>query len=153
MDDQSRDPGSEREDKDRGVLTAQAWLFGFGAGIVVLILMFAAYMIGFNRGENEGGGGAEQAVEKPQAEGGTEAPAGGPGQDLFVDNCGSCHVLSAAGTSGTTGPDLDGLAPDEQQVEAAIENGGTGSGAMPAGLLEGADAKAVAEYVSGNAGQ
>ena len=35
----------------------------------------------------------------------------------------------------------------------AIERGGTGDGRMPAGLLEGEDAEAVALYVSKVAGQ
>src|SRR4051794_41521276 len=29
------------------------------------------------------------------------------GKQLFVQRCGSCHVLSRAGTKGTTGPNLD----------------------------------------------
>ncbi|MCD6014092.1 MAG: c-type cytochrome [Solirubrobacterales bacterium] len=30
-----------------------------------------------------------------------------PPDQLFTERCGSCHALQAAGTSGTTGPDLD----------------------------------------------
>jgi cytochrome c len=33
-------------------------------------------------------------------------PLGDP-QQVFTEQCSSCHVLSAAGTTGTTGPDLD----------------------------------------------
>lgn len=34
--------------------------------------------------------------------------AGGPGGQVFGENgCGSCHTLKAAGSTGTTGPDLD----------------------------------------------
>src|SRR4051812_5081812 len=29
------------------------------------------------------------------------------GKQMFVKNCGSCHVLARAGTKGTTGPNLD----------------------------------------------
>jgi mono/diheme cytochrome c family protein len=29
------------------------------------------------------------------------------GKELFVKNCGSCHTLRDAGTTGTIGPDLD----------------------------------------------
>src|SRR4051794_18527279 len=29
------------------------------------------------------------------------------GKQMFVSKCGSCHVLSRAGTKGTTGPNLD----------------------------------------------
>jgi hypothetical protein len=38
-------------------------------------------------------------------------------------------------------------------VESAIKNGGTGQKRMPTGLLQGADAEAVAVYVSKVAGQ
>jgi mono/diheme cytochrome c family protein len=30
-----------------------------------------------------------------------------PSDQLFTERCGSCHALQAAGTAGTTGPDLD----------------------------------------------
>lgn len=56
--------------------------------------------------------------------------------------------LQAAGTTGTIGPDLDELRPDEETVLRAIEIGGTGTGAMPAGLLSGTDAERVAEFVA-----
>jgi mono/diheme cytochrome c family protein len=154
MNDETTDRGREREDREQATLnTGQAWAFGFGAGAVVLALLVFAFMIGYNRGQDEAGGkgGGEPAAAKPQAEGEVAPVPGGPGEDLFVESCGSCHTLAAAGTSGTSGPDLDALALDEQQVMAAIDNGGTGSGAMPAGLLQGQDAQAVAEYVAGAA--
>lgn len=54
------------------------------------------------------------------------------GRALFVSDaspsCGTCHTLSEAGTSGAVGPNLNLLAPSEDQVRAAIENG---VGAMP----------------------
>src|SRR5919108_456756 len=43
---------------------------------------------------------------------------------------------------------LDQIKPDKKRVLNAIKIGGTGSGAMPAGLLQGKEAEAVAEYVS-----
>jgi mono/diheme cytochrome c family protein len=51
------------------------------------------------------------------------------GKPLFISNCGSCHTLAAAGTSGTIGPNLDDLKPDYQTVTAQVTNGG---GVMPA---------------------
>jgi mono/diheme cytochrome c family protein len=36
-----------------------------------------------------------------------EATGSASGQQLFTQKCGSCHVLEAAGTQGTIGPDLD----------------------------------------------
>lgn len=35
------------------------------------------------------------------------APPELPPDELFTERCGSCHALAAAGTTGTTGPDLD----------------------------------------------
>ncbi len=72
-----------------------------------------------------------------------------PPKDQFAGTCGSCHTLADAGTSGTFGPNLDDLAPDKARVLAAIAGG---PGAMPSGLLEGAAADGVAEYVASVAG-
>ncbi len=78
------------------------------------------------------------------------------GKELFIEKCGSCHVLSDAGTQGTTGPSLDdafGYARlqgfDEttfyditlQQIDLAAPP-------MPADLVTGQDAVDVAAYVA-----
>jgi len=76
------------------------------------------------------------------------------GKLLFRQTCTTCHTLAAANAHGVTGPNLDDLAPlDKQRVLGAIKRGGTGTGRMPPGLLDGADADAVATYVSTVAGQ
>ena len=57
---------------------------------------------------------------------------GGGGDDpksLFSSNCGSCHVLQDAGTSGTIGPNLDQSKPTFEAAFTQIKNGG---GGMPA---------------------
>jgi cytochrome c553 len=87
--------------------------------------------------------------------GGSTAAAAGDaaaGKAVFTANCGACHVLSDAGTSGTVGPDLDQLKPDAATVQKQVENGG---GAMPAfkGTLSDTDIANVAAYVSSVAGQ
>jgi len=51
------------------------------------------------------------------------------GKPIFLANCGSCHTLAAAHTTGTIGPNLDQLKPDYQAVTAQVTNGGT---VMPA---------------------
>jgi mono/diheme cytochrome c family protein len=98
-----------------------------------------------------GGDDGEEEAEQPPA---TTAENGGgeaSGEAVFTANCGSCHVLAAAGTSGTTGPNLDELAPDAARVETQVRNGG---GGMPAfeGQLSDAEITAVAEYVASSAG-
>ena len=74
------------------------------------------------------------------------------GKDIFVANCGSCHTLADAGTSGNVGPNLDQLKPAESIVQHQVTNGG---GAMPAfkGQLTPAQITAVAKYVSSVAGK
>ncbi len=72
------------------------------------------------------------------------------GKALFAGKCGSCHTLTAAGTSGTFGPNLDELKPDQARVLAAIKQGPS---VMPENLLEGAEAEEVAKWVADNAGK
>ena len=76
------------------------------------------------------------------------------GKQLFIQNCKSCHTLEAVQAHGVIGPNLDQLGGiDKQRVLGAIKRGGTGSGRMPPGLLEGEDADAVATYVANVAGR
>ena len=64
--------------------------------------------------EGEEAGSTEVAAEATEAESEPEG-SGGPGGQLFASaGCGACHTLAAAGTTGTTGPDLEkSLAPDD----------------------------------------
>jgi mono/diheme cytochrome c family protein len=95
------------------------------------------------------------------------------GKALFIQNCGSCHTLADAGTTGMVGPNLDdAFAADKQQgfdqstiidvvrgqIAYAVLNtgqidptGGSTPG-MPPNLLRGQDAKDVAIYVAKCAG-
>jgi mono/diheme cytochrome c family protein len=80
------------------------------------------------------------------------------GLELFQINCGACHTLAAAGTDGVVGPDLDmrfGTGPKSSlqkstytTVLTTIQNGL--GGRMPKGILQGAQAKAVAQFVADN---
>ncbi len=85
----------------------------------------------------------------PAAGGGKKATSG---KDIFLANCGSCHTLADAGTSGTIGPNLDQVKPPLNVAERQVINGG---GAMPAfkGTLTPAQIKAVAKYVASVAGR
>lgn len=76
------------------------------------------------------------------------------GKELFRQTCTTCHTLAAANAHGVTGPNLDDIGEmTEERVLQAIKIGGTGQKRMPAGLLEGSDAEAVAAYVTAVAGQ
>lgn len=61
--------------------------------------------------------------------------------------CGVCHTLQDAGTTGTIGANLEELKPDANRVAEAVRKG---VGVMPpyAGKLTEAQIRAVAEYVS-----
>ena len=80
----------------------------------------------------KGGGGGQAAPSDPKA--------------LFVQQCGGCHTLADAGTSGTVGPNLDQLKPP---LQAAIEQITHGGGGMPAfgDQLSEEQIRALAEYV------
>src|SRR5919204_530268 len=84
------------------------------------------------------------------AGGGGKQPTSG--KDIFTANCGSCHTLADAGTSGKVGPNLDQLKPALARVVKQVTNGGA---IMPAfkGKLSEAQIKAVAKYISSVAGK
>jgi mono/diheme cytochrome c family protein len=71
-------------------------------------------------------GPSGEMMEGEGAESPTESTGSAPGSALFASvGCGSCHTLSAAGSTGTTGPNLDeSLAPDDntQGIEEMILN-------------------------------
>ena len=82
-------------------------------------------------------------------------PGGAGGDDpklLFESNCGSCHVLADAGTSGTIGPNLDQAKPGLQKAITQITNGG---GGMPPfkGQLTQEQIRALAQYLVRVAGK
>lgn len=93
------------------------------------------------------------AAGKPGKDTGALAAAGGgtDGKSLFKTNCGSCHTLSDAGTSGKVGPNLDTIGDNMARVVQQINNGG---GGMPAfkGTLTPAQIKLIAKYVSSQDG-
>ena len=116
---------------------------------VALVLVAAAFLLGLaacgGDDDDESAGTAPAATD---GGGGGEAD----GAAVFASaGCGGCHTLEAAGSSGTTGPNLDDLQPSMEDVEEQVRNGG---GAMPAfgDELSDAEIEAVATYVSESAG-
>ena len=97
-----------------------------------------------------GGGGTAAEGGAPAAGGGATGP-GTDGKAIFASaGCGGCHVLAAAKSSGTVGPNLDESQPS---LDLAIDRVTNGKGAMPAfkGRLTDAQIRAVATFVSENA--
>lgn len=80
------------------------------------------------------------------ARGATPAADAKAGARVFVANCGGCHVLAAAKTTGTVGPSLDRLRPSSALVARQVRAGG---GGMPSfrGLLAAKQIRDVAAYV------
>jgi cytochrome c553 len=73
------------------------------------------------------------------------------GAKVFASaGCGGCHTLSAAKSTGQTGPNLDQLKPGYDTVVRQVSNGG---GGMPsfAGRLSRKQIQQVASYVSASA--
>lgn len=109
----------------------------------LIVLLLACVLLGTGCGSSSSeDSGSDDGAKSTTATDGDDSKKSG--KDLFVNSCGSCHSLSDAGTSGTVGPNLDDLKPTSDEVLAMVNKGG---GAMPAGILAGEDAEAVADYV------
>ena len=115
------------------VLAPVTWL---AAAFAVAVLLIGPQLVG-----------AEKPPVTPQQVQSTTAS----GKEVFTSSCGGCHTLADAGTSGTTGPNLDDAAPDAATVKAYVRGG---AGGMPAfgDDLSNAQIDAVAAYVSSVAG-
>jgi mono/diheme cytochrome c family protein len=103
-----------------------------------------AFMVGLG-GTACGGGDDNEATTAEDTTTGQETTA--VGREVFVANCGTCHTLSDAGTSGSIGPALDGGGYSVDRVEEQVRNGG---GAMPAfeDTLSDEEIAEVAAYVA-----
>jgi mono/diheme cytochrome c family protein len=114
-----------------------------GLFVLVTIVLFVATMVGvfvFASEEEEGHGAEVVATEpgQPETQEGPaptepapEEPQGdaAAGEEVFASaGCGGCHVLEAAGSSGSVGPNLDESKPDAALVVERVTNG---MGAMP----------------------
>ena len=100
-----------------------------------------------------GGGGGSSSSSSSAPSSSSSAGGSGQGKQVFASSgCNNCHTLKDAGSTGTVGPNLDDLQPDEATVKRQVENGG---GPMPSfkGKLSDAQITAVSQYVSSVAGQ
>jgi mono/diheme cytochrome c family protein len=89
------------------------------------------------------------------------------GRQLFIEQCGTCHALTEAGTQAEVGPDLDAAfvearrsGSDSDTIEGIVESqisnprftSPDNPAYMPANLVTGDDATDVAAYVASVAG-
>jgi mono/diheme cytochrome c family protein len=88
------------------------------------------------------------------------------GAVLFKERCAGCHTFDAAGAQGskpersptdngerTNGPNFDQRPETRENVLYAIRNGGFSGAIMPANIVVGRDAEAVAAFVAKYAGK
>jgi len=122
-------------------------MFRLGTALLAMALLLAA--CGGSSGSSSSSSSAPPASS---SSGGGAENASAEGKQVFTQNCGGCHTLKDAGTTGSVGPNLDELQPPKATVVRQVNNGG---GPMPAfkGKLTPAQIDAVATYVSTVAGQ
>jgi hypothetical protein len=124
--------------------------------ILLVVAMLAAVEVLGEAHESEGAehtpSEATDTVQQGEGGGGGGGGGGGDlaaGQEIFVANCGSCHTLEAAGTTGNVGPNLNDSSFDQGAVEEQVAQGG---GGMPAfeGQLSEEEIQNVAAFVVAN---
>jgi cytochrome c6 len=122
-----------------GILAVACWLT---AGLLVLMLFLGPAVIANDDAKSASAGAAPYGKS-------TAPAAGADGKKVFQGNCGSCHTLSAAGTSGQVGPNLDDVSLPAADIEATVRSG---RGTMPAfeGRLSSEEIGAVAAFVAGS---
>ncbi len=87
------------------------------------------------------------------------------GAELFYERCSGCHTFEAANSYGskpegqlqggeaTNGPNFDQRKESREDVLFAIRNGGFSGAIMPANIVTGEDAEAVATFLEEYSGR
>ena len=112
-----------------------------------LLAVLAAALAIAVAGCGGGDGDTTEASTTTSATGSGDAAAG---KEVFASaGCGGCHTFSAAGSSGSVGPNLDDASPSYDHVVTQVTEGG---GAMPSfkGELTEQQIQDVAAFVSGS---
>jgi mono/diheme cytochrome c family protein len=125
--------------------------------ILLVVAMLAAVEVLGEAHESEGGAehtesGATDTGQQGDDGGGAGEGDLAAGEEIFVANCGSCHTLTAAGTSGTVGPNLDDSSFDQGAVEEQVAQGGGGMPAFEGQLSEEQIQQVAAFVVASEAG-
>lgn len=99
-------------------------------------------------------------IDVPESEGTARQ-----GAQLFYERCSGCHTFEAANSYGskasgqlqggerTNGPNFDVRKVDREDALYAIRNGGFSGAIMPANIVTGEEAEAVAEFVGEYSGR
>jgi mono/diheme cytochrome c family protein len=128
------------DSEGKGGRRAVGWL----AGLAVLLFAIAIPIaVAIDGGDQAAQAGSVDLTAKEEA-----------GRKTFNQNCTQCHTLGASQGVQQVGPNLDELRPPKALVLDAIKNGrARGQGQMPALLVTGPEADAVAAYVAKVAGR
>ncbi|WP_045520975.1 cytochrome c551 [Neobacillus niacini] len=106
----------------------------------IVCVAFLGFLTACGGGDDE----TEQDTTPTEKQTTEETAEAGAGDELFQQSCASCHGgdLKSGGA-----PDLDkiGAKYSKDEILGIIENG---KGGMPAGVLKGEDADAVASWLS-----
>lgn len=114
-----------------------ALMLAFGIGVPLWVIL-----------DNE----SSKAKDAPGGLELTEAQA--RGRQIFARQCSTCHTLRGADAVGKVGPNLDSLRPPKNLTLDAIAKGrARGQGQMPAQLVDGQEARDVADFVAAVAGR
>jgi mono/diheme cytochrome c family protein len=117
---------------------------GAGVGVVIIAIGVAvpALVLAGNGAKDKGPGGVSLNSADLR------------GREIFAKQCATCHTLRGANAVGRVGPNLDDLRPPKALTLNAIAQGrARGQGQMPAGLVDGQDARDVASFVAKVAGR
>ncbi len=138
--------------RDPGFPGRNIGIFAAVAASLVFIVLASVQVFGeSHESEGEEGGGESVATETTGGGGGGGQGDAEAGKAIFVANCGSCHTLEEAGTSGTVGPVLDEVTLDQDAVVQQVTNGGA---VMPPfqGTLSDQEIQDVAAFVVASEG-
>ena len=119
----------------------------------VFALLAAGPALAGGGGGGGGDGGTNEASTTTSTSTSTTGGSSGDaaaGKEVFASaGCGGCHTFSAAGSSGSVGPNLDDASPSYDHVVTQVTEGG---GAMPSfkDKLTEQQIQDVAAFVSGS---
>ncbi|MGH3041883.1 MAG: c-type cytochrome [Gaiellaceae bacterium] len=140
--------------RDPGFPGRNIGVFAAAAITLVVIVLASVEVFGDeHEAERAEEGGESVATETTGGGGGGGGGQGdaAAGEAIFTANCGSCHTLEEAGTSGTVGPNLDESTLDLDAVVQQVTDGG---GEMPpfGGQLSEQEIQDVAAFVVASQG-
>ena len=118
--------------------------------LALLLVAGALALVGVGCGGDDDGTDTSAPPATTTEDGGSGTGDAANGEQVFAAaGCGGCHVLEAAGSTGSVGPDLDGASPSFDTVVEQVTNGG---GAMPAfgDELSAQEIQDVAAFVTGS---